>query len=118
MTMSDNKQEVKLEIHVPDDLAFPEFANGFRIVAQPGGDCILEFLSHVVPSNQALVVSRVRIRNEFLVNVRDVINNVLPDKLKHQPVVQAGGQLVTPDGQGVAVFPPTWSKGSKDEEGN
>jgi hypothetical protein len=116
--MTDNeKKDEGFKIIVPDELAYPEFANGFRILPQPGGDCILEFLNHVAPHNRAKAVTRVRVRNDFLVNVRDVINNVLPDHLKQQPVVQAGGQLVTPDGHGVAVFPPSW-KMKDDEEGN
>lgn len=101
--MSDD-DAVKIErVQVPEHLRFPEFANAFRVMAEPGGDCIVEFLAYLASSKEAKVVARARVRNEFLVNMRDAINNMLPPQ-HQQPVVHAGGQLLTPDGQGLTVF--------------
>jgi len=115
---SDNGEQVQItDIMIPEELSFPEFANAFRIVGEPGGDCILEFIVYVVQTKKAKVVSRVRIRNEFLVNMRDTINRVLPTQ--HQtPMVHPGGQLVTPDGHGITVFHPGGVGGDDSGEGN
>jgi hypothetical protein len=117
MTMAnEGTAQIKVEdIEIPEDLKFPEFANAFRILAEPGGDCIVEFLVYVAQDKCAKVVARVRIRNEFLVNIRDVINNVLP-RQHQQPIVHASGQLVSPDGEGIAIFQPGGIKDASEGE--
>lgn len=93
------------EILVPEGVRFPEFANAFRLLPEPGGDCIVEFLIFMAAEGKAKVISRVRIRNDFLLTMRNSINNALPSQ-HQQPVVHSSGQITTPDGSGVMVFQP------------
>jgi len=91
------------EIIVPEEVRFPEFANAFRLMPETGGDCIVEFLIFMAAEGKAKVVSRVRVRNDFLLTIRNSINNSLPSQ-HQQPVVHSSGQITTPDGSGVMVF--------------
>ena len=104
------------EIFVPEDVRFPEFANAMRLLPEPGGDCIVEFLVFMAAEQKAKVVSRVRIRNEFLLTMRNSINNALPAQ-HQQPVVRTDGQVTTPDGSGIMVFQPG-KVNDTPEEGN
>lgn len=51
-----------------------EFANAFRVVDEVGPDCFLDFLIYLGQEHEAHVVSRVRIRKEFLSIVRGLLD--------------------------------------------
>jgi len=102
------------DICVPEEFVFPEFANAVRIFPEPGNDCIIEFLVVVAQEKKAKVVGRIRVRNDFLIGIRDTINRVLP-KEHQQPMVHPTGQLLTADGQGITLFQPG---GGNSGEGN
>ena len=53
------------------------FANAFRILDQPGEDCFVDFLVYSAVENRAEVVTRVRVRKELLLAIRDRLNQTI-----------------------------------------
>jgi len=95
------------EIVVPDDLAFPEYANAFRILPETGDDCILEFLVFSAQDNRAKAVARIRVRADFLRSVQHRLSEVLkPPDQGQRLEVREDGLAVSKDGQMVYIYRP------------
>lgn len=64
----------------PNTNPFGEYANAFRVVDDTGTDCLLDFIifSKQDPEN-AQVVSRVRVRREFLPSIMATLSEVVTD---------------------------------------
>ena len=74
--MSDQlKRDTKVKVE--PDVKFGEFANAFRVVEEAGDDCFLDFLVYSAQEEEAVVVSRVRIRREFLGAICDRLGEAM-----------------------------------------
>lgn len=62
--MSDQERSTKVKVE--PEVKFGEFANAFRVVEEIGEDCFLDFMIYSAQEEEAVVVSRVRVRREFL----------------------------------------------------
>ena len=67
--MSDTDRSSKILIE--EDVKFGTFANAFRVVEDVGGECLLDFLVYSSAEDQATVVSRIRLRKEFIPRIRE-----------------------------------------------
>ena len=113
---------VECEIIVPDGVQIGEYANAFRVLPEVNADCILDFLNYSAHAEQARVVSRVRIRKDFIEAVRARLSEFLlefPDSppvtpTGAQPLVVSGGLVTMPNGDVVVFGVP--GKPSEDEE--
>ena len=73
--MSNLKRDTKVKVE--PDVKFGEFANAFRVVEEAGDDCFLDFLVYSEQEQEATVVSRVRIRREFLSAICDRLGEAM-----------------------------------------
>jgi len=64
-------------IETPD--CFGHFANAFRVLEGDGEGCLLDFLVYSASANKASVVSRIRVRREFLPSIRDSLSMALTE---------------------------------------
>ena len=62
------------KVNVQEDVKFGQFANAFRVVEEIGPDCFLDFMIYSADVQEATVVSRVRVRREFLPNIRKTLS--------------------------------------------
>ena len=53
------------------------FANAFRIVEETGPDCFLDYMVYSAEANEATVVARVRVRRDFLPNIRQTLGDAM-----------------------------------------
>ena len=53
------------------------FANAFRIVDEAGPDCFLDYMVYSAEANEATVVARVRVRRDFLPNIRQTLGDAM-----------------------------------------
>lgn len=67
--MSDRERTTKVKVE--PEVKFGEFANAFRVVEEIGEDCFLDFMVYSAQAEEAVVVSRVRVRRDFLAAIRD-----------------------------------------------
>ena len=74
--------EVKLldlRINLDEGDRLGQFANAFRVVSSEGEECVLDFLVWSAAENRASVVSRVRVRREFLTAIRDHLEELVEE---------------------------------------
>lgn len=69
--------EKNTKVRIEPDVKFGEFANAFRVVEEVGGDCFLDFMVYSAQAEEAVVVSRVRVRREFLTAIQDRLKEAL-----------------------------------------
>jgi hypothetical protein len=53
------------------------FANAFRVVEEVGPDCFLDFMVYSHEADEATVVARVRVRREFVGEIRTQLGAAL-----------------------------------------
>lgn len=70
-------EDREVTVKVNPSIKFGEFANAFRIVEEVGVDCFLDFMVYSAAEREATVVSRVRVRREFLPAIRQQLNEFL-----------------------------------------
>jgi len=75
--MADSQRITK--VNVEEDVKFGQFANAFRIVEEVGPDCFLDFMVYSADVQEATVVSRVRVRREFLDNIRRTLSAAMEE---------------------------------------
>jgi hypothetical protein len=73
--MSDSERSTRVKVE--PDVKFGEFANAFRVVEEIGEDCFLDFMVYSAQEEEAVVVSRVRVRRDFLAAIRDRLEEAL-----------------------------------------
>lgn len=112
---------VECEVIVPDGVQIGEYANAFRVLPEVNADCILDFLNYSAHAGQARVVSRVRIRKDFIEAVRARLCEFLQEfpeppqqPISGAPLLVSGGLVTMPNGDVVVFGVP--GKGSGDEE--
>lgn len=108
---------VQCEVLIPEGVQIGEYANAFRVLPEVNLDCILDFLNYSANAGQARVVSRVRIRRDFIEAVQSRLREFLvefPDVVPptepllagvsvENPLVVSGGLVRMPNGD-VVVF--------------
>ena len=67
------------KVNVTEDVKFGEFANAFRVVEEVGPDCFLDFMVYSAAEKEATVVSRVRVRREFLPSIRETLSDAMEE---------------------------------------
>jgi len=72
-----------IPIETPD--CFGHFANAFRVLEGDDEGCLLDFLVFSASANKASVVSRIRVRREFLPAIRDSISMTLTEVSRDTP---------------------------------
>lgn len=70
------EKRVECPVSIPDTLRVGTYANAFRVL-QDQEDFFLDFLAYSAVENQAVLVSRLRIKPEFLSAVMGRIGTVL-----------------------------------------
>lgn len=70
-------EDREVRVKVDPDIKFGQFANAFRIVEEVGVDCFLDFMIYSAAEHEATVISRVRVRREFLPAIRQQLNEFL-----------------------------------------
>ena len=70
---------VDCQIEVPPEHQVGSFADAFRILTNPEGDCVLDFLTLSTCKKQAFVVARIRVEKEFLESIRDRLEATLSE---------------------------------------
>lgn len=71
-------QSLRFACSVATDSPEPITANAFRVLDQPGdAECFLDFLAYDDARHEARVVSRLRVRREFLPAMRDRLSETL-----------------------------------------
>lgn len=75
--MADSQRITKVNIR--EDIKFGQFANAFRVVEEVGPDCFLDFMVYSADVKEATVVSRVRVRREFLPNIRSTLSAAMAE---------------------------------------
>jgi len=66
-------------VNVGDDVKFGLFANAFRVVEEIGPDCFLDFILYSATEKEATVVSRVRVRREFVPSIRETLSDAMKE---------------------------------------
>lgn len=67
------------KVNVAEDVKFGQFANAFRVVEEVGPDCFLDFMVYSAAEKEATVVSRVRVRREFLPSIRETLSDAMEE---------------------------------------
>jgi len=75
--MADSQRITK--VNVEEDVKFGQFANAFRVVEEVGPDCFLDFMIYSADAQEATVVSRVRVRREFLPSIRKTLSAAMAE---------------------------------------
>lgn len=75
--MADSQRITK--VNVEEDLKFGEFANAFRVIEEVGPDCFLDFMVYSADAQEATVVSRIRVRREFLDSIRKTLSQAMEE---------------------------------------
>lgn len=103
---------VECEIIVPEGTQIGEYANAFRVLPEVNGDCILDFLNYSTNAGQARVVSRVRVRRDFIESVQERLREFFvefpeaptsPQDDEPVSLVVTGSMVTMPNGD-VVVF--------------
>lgn len=72
-------KSLNVPVNLREECRLGDFANAFRVLDAEGPDCLLEFLVYSALENQASVVSRIRVRRDFLPVVRDQLDKTLTE---------------------------------------
>jgi hypothetical protein len=75
--MADSQRITK--VNVTEDVKFGRFANAFRVVEEVGPDCFLDFMIYSAAEKEATVVSRVRVRREFVPSIRETLSEAMEE---------------------------------------
>jgi len=76
--MAETRRTTK--VHIQDDVnKFGQFANAFRVVEEVGPDCFLDFMIYSADLQEATVVSRVRVRRDFLPHIRNTLTSAMEE---------------------------------------
>lgn len=75
--MAESQRTTKVKVE--DRVKFGEFANAFRIVDEVGPDCFLDFMVYSADLHEATVVSRIRVRRDFLPSLRDSLSSAMAE---------------------------------------
>jgi hypothetical protein len=75
--MADEQRITK--VNVEEDVKFGAFANAFRVVEEVGPDCFLDFMVYSADIQEATVISRVRVRREFLGSIRETLSTAMQE---------------------------------------
>ncbi|GAG12786.1 unnamed protein product [marine sediment metagenome] len=67
------------KVNVEETVKFGQFANAFRVVEEVGPDCFLDFMVYSAAEKEATVVSRVRVRREFLPSIRETLSEAIEE---------------------------------------
>ena len=73
------------KVNVQEDVKFGQFANAFRVVEEVGPDCFLDFMIFSADAQEATVVSRVRVRREFLPSIRKTLSCAMEEFPVQEP---------------------------------
>lgn len=89
----------KTKVKVGDDVKFGQYANAFRVVEEIGTDCYLDFMVYSNDVEEAVVVSRVRVRKEFLPSIRKVLASVMNEEFEEYdedaaPIARKGNETL------------------------
>lgn len=76
--MADSEQTTT-KVRVDEAVKFGQFANAFRIVEEVGPDCFLDFMVYSADCQEATVISRVRVRREFLPSIRKTLGEAISE---------------------------------------
>ena len=82
--MSDSERSTKVKVE--PEVKFGEFANAFRVVEEIGEDCFLDFMVYSAQEEEAVVVSRVRVRRDFLSAICDRLGEAMTRFEGNEPV--------------------------------
>lgn len=66
-----------LEVLIPENVSFGEYANAFRVVEESSDECFLDFMVFLEKERKAMVISRVRLRKDMLPHVEVAIQQAL-----------------------------------------
>ena len=75
--MADSQRITK--VIVAEGIKFGQFANAFRVIEEVGPDCFLDFMVYSADVQEATVVSRIRVRREFLPSIRETLKNAMQE---------------------------------------
>ena len=89
------------KVNVQEDVKFGQFANAFRVVEEVGPDCFLDFMIYSADLQEATVVSRVRVRREFLPNIRKTLSCAMAEFPTEEPEGTPKAVLVRKNGETV-----------------
>jgi len=89
------------KVIVQEDVKFGQFANAFRVVEEVGPDCFLDFMIYSADLQEATVVSRVRVRREFLPNIRKTLSCAMDEFPAGDPEEPPKAVLVRKNGETV-----------------
>ncbi len=70
---------VEDSIDISEELLLGEFSNAFRVLPSTRGECYLDFILYSEGARKAVVIQRVRVRQEFLAHVTSLMSEVLQD---------------------------------------
>lgn len=90
-----------IEVRVDPQHKHGTFANAFRVVEEVGPDCFLDFMVYSASEDEATVVARVRVRREFLTEIRTQLGTAMvcfegpsSDETAKPPAVRKNGETV------------------------
>lgn len=75
--MADSQRITK--VNVAEGVKFGQFANAFRVIEEIGPDCFLDFMVYSAEAKEATVVSRIRVRREFLGSIRTTLKKAMQE---------------------------------------
>jgi len=97
--MSESERSTKVKVE--PEVKFGVFANAFRIVEEVGEDCFLDFMVYSAQEEEAVVVSRVRVRRDFLPAICERLGEAMvkfegpePAEVKEPAVFRKSGETV------------------------
>ncbi len=74
------------ELLVHPDHQFGTFANAVRVVEEVGPDCFLDFIVYSGQERKGVVVSRLRVRKEFLPAIQSTLDQAIKEFMSPQEV--------------------------------
>jgi len=77
MEMDKHSRRVHCEVDVKEGVQYGVYANAFRVLDEGDGDAVLDFCLYSATESKAVVVSRVRVKRDFLGSVRDRLSESL-----------------------------------------
>lgn len=97
--MSESERSTKVKVE--PEVKFGEFANAFRVVEEIGEDCFLDFMVYSAQEEEARVVSRIRVRRDFLEAICERLGEAMtrfegsePAEAPKNGVFRKGGETV------------------------
>jgi len=90
------ERRVDCPVTIPDNLRVGLYANAFRIL-QDQEDFFLDFLAYSSVENQAVLITRLRVKPEFLPAVRERIQTVLVELASATKTEEPDVMIQVPD---------------------